>query len=167
MWIVAKIKKKELHLFKSELMKKLGLGVKFYNPKVQYQKYIKNKVKKFEKLILENYIFCYHEKLSDIKMVDEIKFSKGLVYFLGGHHYNQNDIIKFINHCKNFENKNGYLSQAFFKNILGKRAQFVSGPFTNIIFEILEKQKNKLKILVGSFVTTVVDNKNYLYCPLN
>ena len=43
MWIVAKIKKKELHLFKNELMKKLGSEVKFYNPKVQYQKYIKNK----------------------------------------------------------------------------------------------------------------------------
>ena len=26
-----------------------------------------------------------------------------------------------------------------------KKAKFVSGPFTNMIFEILEKQKNKLK----------------------
>ena len=46
-----------------------------------------------------------------------------------------------------------------------KKAQFLSGPFTNMFFEILEKQKNKLKILIGNFVTTVPDNKNYLYRP--
>ena len=42
MWMVAKIKKKELHIFKEELIKKFDSEIKFYNPKIQYQKYFKN-----------------------------------------------------------------------------------------------------------------------------
>ena len=63
-------------------------------------------------------------------------------------------------------NKNGYLSQAFFKIMIRRKAQFVSGPFTNMVFEILEKQKNKLKILVDNIVTTIPNKTNYLYRPI-
>jgi hypothetical protein len=166
MWMVAKIKKKELHLFKEELIKKFGPEIKFYSPKIQYQKCIKNRIKKIEKFILGNYIFCYHERLDQAKVIDEVRFLRGLEYFLQGHHQNQNEIIKFINYCKTYENKNGYLSQAFFKIMIRRKAQFVSGPFTNMVFEILEKQKNKLKILVGNFVTIIPNNNNYFYSPV-
>ena len=166
MWLVAKIKKKELHLFKQELTKKFGSEIKFYNPKIQYQKSIKNKIKRIEKFILENYIFCYHEKLDQTKVMGKVRFLKGLEYFLQGHYQNQKEILKFINHCKTFENKNGYLSQAFFKTMITGKAQFVTGPFTNMVFEILEKQKNKLTILVGNIVTTIPNKANYLYRPI-
>tara|TARA_B100001179_G_scaffold202499_1_gene164136 strand:+ start:209 stop:709 length:501 start_codon:yes stop_codon:yes gene_type:complete len=166
MWVVAKIKKKELQLFKNELIKKFDSQIKFYNPKIQYQKCIKNKIKKIDQFILGNYVFCYHEKLKQTKTMNEIKFLKGLEYFLQGYCENQNEIINFINYCKSFENKDGYLPQAFFKKIIVKKAQFVSGPFTNMIFEILKKQKNKLKILVGNVVTTISDNSNHLYRPV-
>ena len=53
----------------------------------------------------------------------------------------------------------------FFKNVIKNRGQFISGPFTNMMFEIIEKQKNKLKIVVDNIVTTVSDNK-YLYRPI-
>ena len=46
------------------------------------------------------------------------------------------------------------------------KAKFISGPFTNMIFEILERQKNKLKISVGNIVTTISNKKNYLYQPI-
>ena len=78
----------------------------------------------------------------------------------------KNEIIKFINNCKSFENKEGYLTSAFFKNILSKKAQFISGPFTSMMFEIIERQKNKLKILLGNIVTTISDKNNYLYRPI-
>ena len=52
------------------------------------------------------------------------------------------------------------------KKYFDKKAKFISGPLTNMFFEIIEKQKNKLKILVGSVVTTVSDNNNYLYLPV-
>jgi len=35
-----------------------------------------------------------------------------------------------------------------------------------MMFEIIERQKNKLKILLGNIVTTVSDKNNYLYRPI-
>ena len=93
-------------------------------------------------------------------------FLKGLEYFLKGYNLNQNEIKNFIKHCKNYENEKGYLTQSFFEKIISKKAKFISGPFTNLIFEIIEKQKNKLKILVGNLVTTIPNKKNYLYRPI-
>ena len=166
MWTVVKIKIKNLNTFKKALAEKIGADIKFYHPKIEYCKYFRNKVKRYEKLILENYIFCYHEKFNKISTINKIKFLQGLEYFLDGHYQNQNEINKFIDHCKSFENKDGYLTQAFFKTMIVKKAEFVSGPFTNMMFEVLEKQKNRLKILVGNVVTTISDKKNYLYCPI-
>ena len=143
MWLVAKIKKSELSLFKAELVKKISSEVKFYSPKIQYQKFIKNKINKYDKFVLENYIFCYHETFNQAKIISNIRFLKGLEYFLAGHCENQKEIISFINYCKSFEDRKGYLSQAFFKDIVNRKAQFITGPFANMIFEIIEKQKNK------------------------
>jgi len=166
MWIIAKIKIKNLHTFKKELTEKTGVDIKFYLPKYEYEKHLGNKVKKFEKFILENYIFCYHKNFECSKFMSQLKFSKGLDYFLDGYIQNQKNIMKFINYCKTFENDKGYLTQSFFKTIITQKAKFISGPFTNMIFEILEKQKNKLKILVGNVVTTISNKKNYLYYPV-
>ena len=47
-----------------------------------------------------------------------------------------------------------------------KKAQFISGPFTNMVFEILKKEKNNLKIIIGNVVTTISNNANYLYRPV-
>ena len=166
MWIVAKIKIKNLNTFKKGLTEKMGSNVKFYLPKIEYHKYYENKVKRFEKFILENYVFCYHERFKQMNSVSEVKFLKGLTYFLEGYIQNQNNIIKFIECCKSFENEKGYLTQSFFKRIITKKAKFISGPFANMIFEILEKQKNKLTILVGNIVTAIPNKANYLYRPI-
>ena len=88
------------------------------------------------------------------------------IYFLNGHYQNQNEMVEFINYCKCSENSKGYLTQAFFKTITTKKAKFISGPFANMMFEILKKQKNKLKIIVGNVVTTISDNSGYLYRPV-
>jgi len=166
MWVVAKIKKKELNFFKKDLINKVGKDIQFYCPKIEYYKYFSNKVKREEKFILENYIFCYHEKFKKSNYINKVKFLRGLEYFLEGYNQNQNQISKFIEYCKSFEDEKGYLTQSFFKTLVMKKAKFVSGPFTNIIFEILEKQKNKLKILLGDIVTTIPNTTNYLYRPI-
>ena len=166
MWAVAKIKRKNLNVFIKELTSKTGTDIKFYYPKIQHHKYIGKKLKKIENCILENYIFCYHEKFSSINFTTEVQFIKGLDYFLKGHTKHQEELTSFINYCKSFENKDGYLTSVFFKTMVSKKAQFVSGPFTNVMFEIIERKKNKLKILIGNIVTTVSDNKNYLYRPI-
>ena len=111
-------------------------------------------------------LFCFDEKFGKSININNVRFLKGLQYFLDGYNQNQNEIIKFIEYCKSCENKEGYLTQAFYKSMLVKKAQFVSGPFTDMFFDILEKQKNKLKILVGNVVTTISDKTNYLYRPI-
>ena len=166
MWVVAKIKIKNLNVFKKDLVKKVGNDIEFYQPKIEYHRYFGDKIKRFEKLILENYIFCYHKRFQKSSFVNQVKFLKGLEYFLHGYNLNQNNITKFIKYCKSFENEEGYLTQSFFKTIIAKKAQFISGPFTNMIFEILEKQKNKLKILVSNIVMTIPNSTNYLYRPI-
>jgi hypothetical protein len=166
MWVVAKVKTKELSIFKKNLIEKLGKDTEFYHPKIEYHRYFGDKLKKIEKFVLENYIFCYHEKFKKSNFINKIRFLKGLEYFLNGYNQDQEEIIKFIECCQTFENKEGYLTQAFFNTMDIKKAKFISGPFTNMIFEILERQKNKLKILVGNIVTTVSDKKNYLYCSI-
>ena len=166
MWAVAKFKRKELNVFKEKMIEKFGQDIKFYCPKIEHSKYFKNKIKKFERLLLANYIFCYHKEFSKASSINKARFLKGLEYFLVGHNQSQNEITKFIEHCKAFEDNEGYLTPVFFKTMIAKKAKFISGPFTNMIFEILERQKNKLKILVGNIVTTISDKKNYLYCPV-
>jgi len=167
MWVVAKIKSKEQNIFKKNLIDKLGNNTKFYCPKIAYYKNAKNNKRlKFEKFILENYIFCYHEKFNQSSYFNQVQFLRGLQYFLKGHFQNQTQIKSFINMCKSFEDETGNLKASFFKKLISRKAQFISGPLTNIIFEIIEKQNNKLKILVGNIITTISDKKNYLYRPI-
>ena len=60
MWIVAKIKSSEKISFQNELKKKVDKNVIFYDPKIELNKLIRNKIRKYSKSLLENYIFCYH-----------------------------------------------------------------------------------------------------------
>ena len=99
------------------------------------------------------------------KLIHQLKSIKGLNFFLNGYTLNQKHIINFINYCKNFENNEGFIQPLFFKKIISKKAKFISGPFTNLFFDIIEKQKNKLKVFVGNFITTIPDSKNHLYLP--
>ena len=166
MWVVAKIKSNEFDMFKKELEKKLQTKPLFYNPKIQIEKNQKSKIKKFSRSILENYIFCFNKSFNDTKFTQQLKFVKGLRFFLNGYNLNQKEIVDFINYCKSFENNEGFIKALFFKRIISKKAKFISGPFTNMFFDIIEKQKNKLKIIVGGIVTTVPYDKNYLYRPV-
>ena len=166
MWIVAKVKFREINIFKKDLTNKVGGKVNFYFPTVECQQVTKNKRKIYNKQILENYIFCYHEKFNLRNFITQLKFIKGLIYFLNGYDYNQKEITSFIDYCKSFENKEGNLTPAFFNSILTQKAKFITGPFTNMIFQILERKKNKIKILLGNIVTTISNNTKYLYRPV-
>ena len=166
MWIVAKIKSKEFDIFKRELEKKLETKPLFYYPRIQVEKNQKSKIKKYSKSILENYIFCFHKSFNNIKYIQQLKNIKGLSFFLNGYYLNQKEIVDFIKYCKSFENNEGFITALFFKKLISKKAKFISGPFTNMFFDIIEKQKNKLRIMVGNMVTTVPYNKNYLYRPV-
>ena len=166
MWIVIKYKRNEFNFLKQDFKKTLGDLPLFFRPKIKYKKIIRSKFKFIERDILGDYLICYHEKFKNNKILSILNNLKGLKYLLKDSQVNQKEIMGFINYCKSFENKEGYLTSAFFKTMITKKAEFISGPFSNMIIEIIERQKNKLKILVGNIVTTISDNKNYLYRPI-
>tara|TARA_A100001011_G_C14106255_1_gene754949 strand:- start:101 stop:604 length:504 start_codon:yes stop_codon:yes gene_type:complete len=167
MWAIARVKKNEINVFKEKLSLKFENKIQFYVPKISCHKYIKNKLKKFEKDILEGYIFCHHSEFSKSSIVNQIKFVTGLKYFLSGYIENQNEIKNFIINCKSYENENGYIKPVFFKDLITKKAKFISGPLTNVIFEIISREKKRLKVLIGNIETTISDNKSYLYSSIN
>ena len=166
MWVVLKYKENELNLLKKKFTEILGHSPEFFIPKVKLQKNIHNKVQTFEKSILEGYLICRHVKFKDNKILHQLKFVRGLSYFLKGYEKNQKEISSFINYCKEHENEEGYLSQGFFDDINLIRAKFISGPFTNLVFDIISRKKNKLTILIGNLKTTICNSSNYLYRPI-
>ena len=72
MWIVFKYKSKEYNIFKKNIQTKLGSEVKFYNPKIKYSRLAKNKMKFFEKYLLDNYAFCYSKLFQEKKFLSSL-----------------------------------------------------------------------------------------------
>ena len=165
MWIVAKYKNKEFEFLKKDFCKILGEKPKFYSPKIKYQKLINKKLKNFRKYLLQGYLICYHSSFEDQKILSKLKYIRGINYFLSGCSLNQNEIIRFIDHCKKNEDNEGYLKQDFFNYSSKTKAKFVSGPFTNMLFEVLEKNKNRFKVLIVKYKVSFSAKKGNLYYP--
>lgn len=166
MWAVIKYKKKEYSLLVSSLKKNFGCKIKFYNPKISYLKKVNSKNKLIENFILGGYVFCYCENFKEKKFISQIEFTKGLEYFLEGYSENQNQIVNFIKFCKNNEDKDGSLKQSFFSKLQPTKIKFLNGPFSNLIFDVLEKRKNNIKSALGSMTIIIKKKSNYLYSPI-
>ena len=162
MWVVLKYKPKEFEILKDSFFKILGEMPEFYNPKYKYERYINNKLKTFEKNILNNYLICKHNKFKDHKIISLLKNSRGLIHFLSGSEFNQKELNNFVNFCKSNEDSNGYLTQNFFEISKNTKAKFISGPFTQMIFDIVENKGKKLKILLNNINMTITNNSNSL-----
>ena len=162
MWVIVKFDKKYFNTLKQQFSEKLGGGCSFYRPKLILQNYKKNKLVSKEVDLLDDYFFCYHEKFSSKIIINNLKFTKGLKYFLNGFVLTQSEIKEFINHCKRFENDKGYISRNLFNIEKNAMYKFITGPLTNKIFKIINFQKNKLNILINNFHTTV-DKRDFLF----
>ena len=165
MWVVAKYKTNEFFLLKGNLQKKFGPEVQFYLPKIKFQRYKKNKFIDCEKRLLGDYVFCFHKKFSENQSISLLNNLKGIKYILESSKIFQKEIENFITRCKKHENK-GYITQNFFNYILNKKNIFISGPFTNMVFKILEERKNKLRVLIGGIKTTIEKGTENLYQPI-
>ena len=164
MWIALKYKPKEFKILQDSFFKILGEMPEFYNPKYKYERYINNKLKTLEKSILNNYLICKHNKFKDPKIVNVLKNSRGLIYFLNGCEFNQKKLDEFIKFCRLNEYANGFLTQSFFKIIKKTKAKFISGPFTQMIFDLIEDKGGKLKVLLNNLNMTIsTSSKNLLY----
>lgn len=164
MWIVIKFDKKKLSFLKNDFNKKLDKNIIFYSPKILIQKFIKNKLVKKDISILGDYILCFHKDFNNPETLNQLKFSRGLKYFLSGFIQYQKQIEEFVNKCINSENKDGYLSTNFFQININAKYKFVSGPFAEKIFKIINLQKDRIDILMGNLKTTI-KKKEFLFNP--
>ena len=164
MWIIIKFDKKNFNLFKKELENKLSKDHILYCPKLLIEKYRNNKLTKKEYNILGDYIFCFDKKFKEKNTLSRLNFTKGLKYILSGFFSSQNEIVKFINKCKEFENSNGYIVQNIFQLQEDLKYKFISGPFVDKIFQIVNIQQNRIKILMGDLKTTI-HKKQFLFNP--
>ena len=162
MWTIIKIDKKKFNLLKSDFEKKTGEKFTFYKPKLKVSKYLNNKLINRDVDLLGNYIFCYSKSFKEKRIIDLLKFSTGLKYFLNGFLYFQNDIKTFIEKCKNFEIMMDLLHQVLAQCKNNHFYEFLSGPFFKKFFKIINFNDNKIKILLGSVETQIKKNK-YLF----
>jgi len=165
MWTIIKFDKKNLEFLKKDFKEKLGEGLTVYSPKLFIQKYKNNRLINKEFNLMGDYLFCFHKNFNNSQIISNLKFTRGLKYFLNGFVKSQDEIIQFINKCKKSENKKGYISHNFFKININSEYKFSSGPFNEMIFKIIDLQKNKINILLGNVKSTI--NKNeFLFSPL-
>ena len=165
MWTILKFEKKNLSFLKGDLEKKLGSNCEIYIPKLIYKRYNNNKIVKREFNLLGDYLFCFNEKFNDPRYMKTVNYVRGMKYVLQGFKQSLNEINEFIKKCRFAEDTEGYISEQFYDLRIGLNYKFFSGPFTNSIFKIIQLQKNKIKILMGDFKTTI-NKKKYLFQPV-
>lgn len=165
MWLIVKFEKGKLNFFKNELKKKLNSEIIYYYPKlkVEFQKNLKIYFK--EKNLMNDYIFVYSKKFNNFTEIENLKFIKGLKYFLKGSNFSQLEISSFISKCKKTEDKDGYLTNSFYDLILNTDYKFTNGPFANTIFKLLKIEKKKIEIIVGN-IKTKIDKNKFLISPI-
>lgn len=165
MWTVLKFDKKALGLLTKGLREKLGKGLQIYVPKLRIQKYHKNKLINKELNLLGDYMFCFHKDLKCQDTINSLRFVRGLKYFLYDFDSSQKDLEYFIEKCKSSESEEGFISRDFFDLDLNKKYKFASGPFSDKIFQIINFQRNRIKVLIGSIKTTI-KRKEFLFTPV-
>lgn len=165
MWAVIKFDKKKIHFLKEDLKYKLGSDYIIYRPKSIIQIYKNNKLINKDVYLLNDYLFCFHKKFKKENILIELKFLRGLKYFINGFKEYQSDLKNFINKCKKLENENGYITDNLFELNVNTNYKFLSGPFVEEIFNIVSIKKNNLNILLGQ-IKTKINKKDFLFKPI-
>ena len=165
MWTVLKVDRNNIPFLKKNFIDKLGHDVKFYIPKLKLKKFLKKKKFIREIPLIGDYLFCFHKDFSNRSVLTSLKYSKGLKYFLTDFLNEQTEIEKFISKCKENEDENGFIKSSFFDYKKSDKCQFISGPFTNMIINIIQENKLSVKAIVGNYTVTVSKEQN-LFRPV-
>ena len=164
MWIIVKYDNIKKNLFKKKILKKFDEDVIFYNPKIEKIRTIKNKNYSLEINLLGDYIFCFSKNFEKKENINKIKYTIGLKHILNGHTENQKEIKNFIYKFKKYETREGFLTSDFFSIKNNKNYKFNNGPLKDLIFKVIEIQKNRLRVLMGNKQAIV--SKNLLFSPI-
>lgn len=164
MWSIIKIEKKKINIFQEELRKKIDQSCEFYIPKLLIESFKNDKKINKQIYLLGDYIFCFNKKFEDKKILQHLKTTRGLKYFLDGFTSAQDEISNFIKKCKSFENSEGLIKQNFINIYENKNYKFLSGPLAGTLLKVLELNKNKFSVLVGK-VKVNINKKKYLLEP--
>lgn len=165
MWAVIKFDRKNLENLKKEFFNKLGKDVKFYLPKLKLNKFLNKKNYTREIFLLDDYLLCFHKDFSKNSILSTLRYSRGLKYFLNDFMSSQTDIEKFVNKCKINEDSKGFLKATFFNFKNKNKYEFISGPFTNLIFMVLKENNLSVDALIGKYKITV-SKENNLFRPV-
>ena len=165
MWAIIKHDKKNLNLLLQDFKKKLGDDFVIYRPRMQLKKFNNNKLISKPIYLLGDYIFCFHKNFENKNFEKNLRFCRGLKYFLNGFAEFQTEILKFINRCKKFENTEGFITQSLFEIDFNTNYKFLSGPFAEQIFKLINFKEKKIDIMIGNLKTTV-NRKDFLYTPI-
>ena len=165
MWAVLKVDKNYIPLLKKDFSKKIGNDIKFYTPKLKINKFYKKKYLKKEIMLLGDYLLCFHKDFSNKSIISNLKYCRGLKYFLTDFLNSQIEIENFISECKKNEDNQGYLKPSFFDLKKNTKYQFTSGPFASLVFKILDENKLSIKALIGNLNVTV-SKEQYFFRPV-
>ena len=120
---------------------------------------------KIESDIIQLTLLCSHKDFAKKSVLDSLRYSKGLKYFLNNFNSSQNEIESFISKCKANEAKDGFIKETFFNFRNYNKYKFISGPFTNLIFSIINENKFAIKALIGNYKISVSKEEN-LFRPI-
>ena len=165
MWAILKVDKNYISLLKKDFTQKIGNDIKFYTPKLKINKFYKKKNLKKEIMLLGDYLLCFHKDFSKKSIINNLKYCRGLKYFLTDFLNAQVDIENFISECKKNEDNDGYIKPSFFNLKKNNKYQFISGPFASLVFRILDENKLSIKALIGNFNVTV-SKEQYFFRPV-
>ena len=165
MWAVLKVDKNYISLLKKDFSKKIGNDIKFYTPKLKINKFYKKKCLKGEVMLLGDYLLCFHKDFTKKSIINNLRYCRGLKYFLTGFLNSQIEIENFISECKKNEDNQGYLKPSFFDLKKNTKYQFTSGPFASLVFKILDENKLSIKALIGNLNVTV-SKEQYFFRPV-
>ena len=165
MWAVLKVDKNYISLLKKDFSKKIGNDIKFYTPKLKINKFYKKKYLKEEVMLLGDYLLCFHKDFTKKSIINNLRYCRGLKYFLTDFLNSQIEIENFISECKKNEDNQGYLKPSFFDLKKNTKYQFTSGPFASLVFKILDENKLSIKALIGNLNVTV-SKEQYFFRPV-
>ena len=90
-------------------------------------------------------------------------------FFAPNHTFDKNTLLalkKCRSVCKKNEDQNGGIKQSFFLDSNFNKIKFLNGPFSNLILDVIEKKKNKIRLSIGGIKTTINMDSDNLFSPV-